>query len=559
MAVSKRNIFIHVIVMYFVFLLGEWTRMFAFHMNLTEPYDEMMSVLINISIVILFTWLYAVFVLKMPMKKFMICGPLPKFKWCVVAVLIPSAICLFYIFFLDGTLQKNILSHTDLVYIYSYTILRTGVLSGIVEEIIFRGMIMNILDGFFSRKWAIFISAFLFASIHLENMELSHITDTIMMLISITIAGIALSAVAYETGSIWSGVIIHGMYNIITSGQILEIATEHNFLTIWNYTPDTRNKLFTGGDYGITAGIPTVIGFLIIIVIAKKGLQEKNKTAIEKEQYVSAAKKNMQYIFCVILLIIVFCYGIVLKNHSLNMCVSDEIEETVQAFALNESDKDVIRKSRRYCAILKQRDAYPTRMIEDLERNPEMLDFVEQYGKQTKLLSEEFTQTEKETEFPLLIQWDSRWGYKPYGNSIIGLSGCGPTCLSMVLFALTRNPQLTPDFIAGYSMDKGYYIEGVGTSWDLMTDIAEYYGVTVENIEVLAEDEMKKYLSEGAVLICSMGPGDFTDQGHFIVIRGYNKNGFIVNDPFSYTNSSHEWSYEKLIPQICQTWIYTLE
>ena len=35
-----------------------------------------------------------------------------------------------------------------------------------------------------------------------------------------------------------------------------------------------------------------------------------------------------------------------------------------------------------------------------------------------------------------------------------------------------------------------------------------------------------------------MGPGDFTNSGHFIVIYDYSRKKFSVNDPFSYTNSS---------------------
>lgn len=42
-------------------------------------------------------------------------------------------------------------------------------------------------------------------------------------------------------------------------------------------------------------------------------------------------------------------------------------------------------------------------------------------------------------EIPALIQWDERWGYAPYGSeTIIAVSGCGPTALSMVISGLLR-------------------------------------------------------------------------------------------------------------------------
>ncbi len=53
-------------------------------------------------------------------------------------------------------------------------------------------------------------------------------------------------------------------------------------------------------------------------------------------------------------------------------------------------------------------------------------------------------------QVPLLLQWDKRWGYESYGDSIIGLAGCGPTCLSMVYVYFTHDLNGTPREIASY-------------------------------------------------------------------------------------------------------------
>lgn len=60
---------------------------------------------------------------------------------------------------------------------------------------------------------------------------------------------------------------------------------------------------------------------------------------------------------------------------------------------------------------------------------------------------------------PLLLQWDKRWGYASYGDSIIGLAGCGPTCLSMVYVYFTHDLNGTPREIASYCEKNGYYTE----------------------------------------------------------------------------------------------------
>ena len=107
---------------------------------------------------------------------------------------------------------------------------------------------------------------------------------------------------------------------------------------------------------------------------------------------------------------------------------------------------------------------YPQNMLEALANNPEMAGFVAGYPDRSLVAEKGLSESEKRQKIPLLLQWDPRWGYQAYGeNSCIGVSGCGPTCLSMVLYALIREETLTPDRIAAFSMENGYYIEGIGT------------------------------------------------------------------------------------------------
>lgn len=61
---------------------------------------------------------------------------------------------------------------------------------------------------------------------------------------------------------------------------------------------------------------------------------------------------------------------------------------------------------------------------------------------------------------------------------------------------------------------------------------------------------MKLALDRGEVIICSMRPGDFTAAGHFVVIYGYDEDGFMVNDPNCVARSRKRWSYEDIADQI---------
>ncbi len=204
--------------------------------------------------------------------------------------------------------------------------------------------------------------------------------------------------------------------------------------------------------------------------------------------------------------------------------------------------------------IYQNHSQYPKELLAALANNPEMADFVSGYPDQSGM-KVEITASEKEQEFPLFLQWDKRWGYESYGDSCIGLAGCGPTCLSMVLFYLTGDETYTPDKIAAYSVENGYYVEGTGTSWVLMEDVAKLYGIKVNSISSTANN-MRAVLDNGGIIICAMGRGDFTISGHYIVIYGYDNEGFMINDPNCVARSGRRWTFSEIETQIKSIWVY---
>lgn len=206
--------------------------------------------------------------------------------------------------------------------------------------------------------------------------------------------------------------------------------------------------------------------------------------------------------------------------------------------------------------ILEQEEFYPAELISALERNHELLDFVDGYLTAEAKAYGGITQEESREQCPLFLQWDERWGYAPYGEINIGVSGCGPTCLSMVLYSLTRDESITPDMLAQRALEEGYYVDGAGTSWAFLKDMAPQYGVAVCEEQLYDEKAMKVYLGDGKLVICAMGPGNFTDTGHFIVVRGYSGGKLLINDPFSRENSSRAWDPETIRSQCSRVWTY---
>lgn len=199
-------------------------------------------------------------------------------------------------------------------------------------------------------------------------------------------------------------------------------------------------------------------------------------------------------------------------------------------------------------------DEYPDSLIKLLAKAPEseqfVLEYPEEKDKSHKVSMKKYKNCDS---VPLFIQWDTQWGYAPYGNGIVGLDGCGPTCLSMVAVYYLKDTKLSPDYVARFADKNGYYVDGVGSSWALISEGGKKLGLDVQEIP-LDENVIINNLQQGRAIICSVGEGDFTTKGHFIVLTDYNNGEISVNDPNSYINSEKKWSYERLAPQIRNMW-----
>ena len=209
---------------------------------------------------------------------------------------------------------------------------------------------------------------------------------------------------------------------------------------------------------------------------------------------------------------------------------------------------------------------YPDDVIEYFIKMPETVEWVIHYPEYTAKSEEELSEIalapldlsayERHGQIPVYYQWDVNWGYTFYGEDYFAVTGCGPTCLSMVAVGLTGDTAITPKKVADISVSIGAYVEGVGTSWDLMTKGAEVLGLKSVQNETWTATALCNKLKEGNPIICSMGEGDFTTQGHFIVLVGVTEDGkILVNDPNSKNNTQKEWDAQVLLNQMKGMWV----
>lgn len=197
---------------------------------------------------------------------------------------------------------------------------------------------------------------------------------------------------------------------------------------------------------------------------------------------------------------------------------------------------------------------YPKQLQELALKNEEALEFVYDYPTEhVKEHTIDLTEEASTDSVPLFVQWDERWGYEKYSGNFFAASGCGPTTLSMVVVYLTHNRDASPLAVAKYSKEAGYSVDGSGSSWTLISEGCRHYGVKAKTV-ALDESRMKAELDAGHPIVVNVGPGDFTDTGHFMVITDYDDEGFSINDPNSIEKSGKRWLFKNISSQIRAVW-----
>ena len=265
-------------------------------------------------------------------------------------------------------------------------------------------------------------------------------------------------------------------------------------------------------------------------------------------------QKARRILFCCLLAILgtVWAVGLPGRVRSAGPVDAPEAAESALAPAATPAGDE---ETRRQAILNDTGGTWPQSLQDLLERHPDALAFVEGYPDHKDDAPADSVGTVEAGTFHLLLQWDARWGYTRYGDDLLAVTGCGPTCLSMAAAGLTGDDTVTPAAVAARAQQDGYWVDGV-TSWELMRTGCEAWGLVSEELP-LSESEVTDALENGRPVICSVRPGDFTTTGHFILLAGMEDGSIRVNDPNSPQNSDRLWTYDELEPQIRNLWAFS--
>lgn len=148
------------------------------------------------------------------------------------------------------------------------------------EEILFRGYFMNSLTNRVGKWGAIFISAFIFACLHLPNAGMN-----IFYFISILLLGVFLGMYVLKTGNIWGASGIHFAWNFIQttilgiSNTTISIKSSFFQLQVVQSENTVINQLF-----GVEGGFDCLFVILIAVLILDVIIRKKNKKMKQVEK-----------------------------------------------------------------------------------------------------------------------------------------------------------------------------------------------------------------------------------------------------------------------------------
>ena len=214
-----------------------------------------------------FLKIFAAKIVKLPMAELGMPEFAVKKRWILTAVLLPSLVKGSYLLAFSGQYVSSNMSGTQIFSTLSAGIAFTGIAAGFVEEMVFRGVILNALKKRWDMKVAVIVPSMLFGIVHVLGQDFS-IGSCLLVIIAGTMVGVMFSMIAIESGSVWNSGIVHAIWNIVIIGGGLAIGEKMDPYSVMTYVLDSKVFAITGGEFGIESSVISLIGYIIVAGIA---------------------------------------------------------------------------------------------------------------------------------------------------------------------------------------------------------------------------------------------------------------------------------------------------
>ena len=206
---------------------------------------------------------------------------IPKFKlkiqWILVAIVLPVFVLGCYML-LDGSWIENPVDLKEKLNIASSAIFFYALGAGVVEEMVFRGIILNVIEKKFNKIVAILVPSVLFGIVHILGQKFE-ILSCALVIVAGTMVGIMFSLIATRGKSVWNSAIVHVFWNLLMCSGIVHIGNAVDEYSLYSYILENDSFILTGGEFGVESSAIAVAGYCIVIVVI---LFFKRKKVTEK-------------------------------------------------------------------------------------------------------------------------------------------------------------------------------------------------------------------------------------------------------------------------------------
>lgn len=242
-------------------------------MPILKLFQPAIYALLYIALVYCGLLLFSKKVTRLSLQECRIDRPRIKIKWLICAFVLPLVVIAFLLS-TPGTFIQNEMHTTQAINVIMTAVFVTGFGAGVVEEIVFRGVIMKIFERRWGIKVAILVPSIIFGLLHTLGANLNFV-DFVMLFIGGTSVGIMFSLIVYESGSVWNSAIVHGLWNIFVIGGIVRFDTVHDGNALFFYHFTSESLLLTGGSFGVEVSLVAILGYLTVIAIALRSMNKR--------------------------------------------------------------------------------------------------------------------------------------------------------------------------------------------------------------------------------------------------------------------------------------------
>jgi membrane protease YdiL (CAAX protease family) len=233
------------------------------------------SELLRIPVSLALLYLYTKYISRIPInKESLSISAFRPLKWGLIGISLPAAVLI--IFYVSGNLtivSTNFQISRESAFDIILRALGMSLAAGIVEEIVFRGYLVNLLAKKYSFWVAGLLPSFLFTIIHIGAAQ--SLLNVVQLLVAGMLVSIMFLVIYKKTGSIWNASIVHFLWNFLFLQEFIEYGAGNEPLHKLIQVDLGQSELLTGGAFGLDVSLPAIIIYTITLIISWNFIEAK--------------------------------------------------------------------------------------------------------------------------------------------------------------------------------------------------------------------------------------------------------------------------------------------